>query len=314
MGPLAAIGIVKGKPFAPDARRKKILTEALALANATSRSLLMNPRDPEYYYYPDSAWWNSLFVSGYEFETPIPAVTPEGVKPFPPTGYRTLNARTLFFYGVTGITPAMAMRVPGIGSQYLFATVDANKQYFDGAKTYKVTLPKDIPEANFWSFTLYDNQTRSMLDTPQRYPRAGSQSYPTPAAEASADGSTTVYFAPTKPEGVNEGNWIQTAEVTHLTRDKPATVTTVTFKATKITFNGDAPATVPGEITILGVTKPATLTVTHFTCGTHPMLKKDLCGAEATTTIKRSEFGMTKYVPAVGDEVKLAIQVEAIKD
>ncbi len=56
--------------------------------------------------------------------------------------------------------------------------------YFDGAKTYKVTLPKGIPEANFWSFTLYDNMTRSMLDTPQRYPRAGSQSYPSPAAEA----------------------------------------------------------------------------------------------------------------------------------
>ena len=60
--------------------------------------------------------------------------------------------------------------------------------YFDGAKTYKVTLPKDIPEANFWSFTVYDNKTRSMLDTPQRYPRAGSQSYPSPAAKASADG------------------------------------------------------------------------------------------------------------------------------
>ena len=56
--------------------------------------------------------------------------------------------------------------------------VDAEKNYFDGAKTYKVTLPKGIPEENFWSFTLYDNQTRSMLDTPQRYPRAGSQSYP----------------------------------------------------------------------------------------------------------------------------------------
>ena len=102
-------------------------------------------------------------------------VTQEGVKPFPPTGYRTLDARTAFFYGVTGITPAMAMRLPGIGSQYLFALVDADKNFFDGAKTYKVTLPKGIPEANFWSFTLYDNQTRSMLDTPQRYPRAGSQ-------------------------------------------------------------------------------------------------------------------------------------------
>ena len=61
MGPLAAIGIVKGKPFAPDARMKKILTEALAVANASSRSLFMNPRDPSWYYYPNSAWSNLLF-------------------------------------------------------------------------------------------------------------------------------------------------------------------------------------------------------------------------------------------------------------
>lgn len=210
MGPVAAIGIVKGKPFAPDARMKKILTEALAVANATSRSLLMNPREPSWFYYPGSSWMNPLFISGYEFETPIPMITREGVKPFPSTGYRTLNARTMFFYGITGITPAMSMRVTGIGSQYLFATLDADKQYFDGAKTYKVTLPKGIPEAKFWSFTLYDNQTRSMLDTPQRYPRAGSQSYPSPAAEPNADGSTTIYFGAKQPDGVKRGNWIQT--------------------------------------------------------------------------------------------------------
>ena len=88
--------------------------------------------------------------------------------------------------------------------------MDANKQYLDGARTYKVTLPKDIPEANFWSFTVYDNMTRSMLDTPQKYPRAGSQSYPSPAAEPNADGSTTVYFGPDQPAGVGRGNWIQT--------------------------------------------------------------------------------------------------------
>jgi hypothetical protein len=209
-GPLAAIGIVKGKPFAPVARMKKIMTDALAVANATSRSLVMSGRDPTWAYYPGSAWLNPLFVSGYEFETPIPLVTREGVKPFPATGYRQLDARTTFFYGYTGITPAMAMRVTGIGSQYLLATLDADKNYFDGAKTYKVTLPKGIPEANFWSFTVYDTMTRSMLDTPQRYPRAGSQSYPSPAAEANADGSTTVYFGPQQPEGVKRGNWIQT--------------------------------------------------------------------------------------------------------
>jgi hypothetical protein len=210
MGPIAAIGIVKGKPFAPDARMKKILSEALVLANAASRTLFMSPRDPSWFYYPNSSWYNFLFQTGYEFETPIPLITPEGVKPFPPTGFRTMDARTNFFYGVTGITPAMAMRLPGAGSQYLLAVTDANKNHFDGARTYKVTLPKGIPQANFWSLTVYDNMTRSMLDTPQRYPRAGSQSYPSPAAEPNADGSTTIYFGPRQPDGVKRGNWIQT--------------------------------------------------------------------------------------------------------
>jgi hypothetical protein len=150
-----------------------------------------------------------LFETGFEFETPIPLITPEGVKPFPPTGYRKLSGRTAMFYPATGITPAMAMRVPGVGSQYLFAYFDADKNYFDGGKTYKVTLPKGIPAEKFWSFTLYDNQTRSMLDTPQRYPRAGSQSYPSPAAVPNLDGSTTVYFGPTLPAGVQRANWIQ---------------------------------------------------------------------------------------------------------
>ena len=96
----------------------------------------------------------------------------------------------------------MIMRLTGIGSQYIGAFVDSNGEYFDGGKTYKVTLPPNIPAEKFWSLTVYDNQTRSMLDTPQRYPRAGSQSYPTPAAEANADGSTTVYFGPSKPAGI----------------------------------------------------------------------------------------------------------------
>jgi hypothetical protein len=210
MGPIAAIGIIKGKPFAPDERMKKIMTEALALANATSRTVFMSPSDPSWFYYPNSAWFNYLFVTGYQFETPIPEITPQGAKPFPPTGYRTMDARTAFFYGVTGITPGMAMRLTGIGSQYLFAMLDADKSHFDGAKTYKVTLPRGIPAANFWSFTVYDNMTRSMLDTPQRYPRAGSQDYPSPAAEQNPDGSTTVWFAPKQPEAVSRGNWIET--------------------------------------------------------------------------------------------------------
>ena len=73
------------------------------------------------------------------------------------------------------------------------------------SKNYKVMLPKEIPEANFWSLTLYDNQSHSMLETPQRYPRAGSQSYPSPAAEPNPDGTTTVYFGPKQPDSVKRG-------------------------------------------------------------------------------------------------------------
>ena len=212
MGSLAAIGIVKGKPFNPDARMKKILTDAAAIGNAAARTLNFKWRPSDGgYYYPNSTWFNPLFLGGYNMETPPPEVSADGViTPNPPTGARTLNVRTVMFFGYTFITPAMIMRLTDIGSQYLIQTVDSKGEYFDGSKTYKVTLPPNIPAGKFWSFTVYDNQTRSMLDTPQRYPRAGSQSYPSPAAEASADGSTTVYFGPTKPDGVNAGNWVQT--------------------------------------------------------------------------------------------------------
>ena len=210
MGPIAAVGIKKGHDFAPDARMKAILAEAVAVANATGRTLGFSPRDPEWTYYENSQWWNPLFAGGYNFETPLPEITAEGAKPYPPTGYKQNDARTSFFYMATGITPAMAMRLAGVGSQYLFAAKDADGRFFDGAETYKVTLPKGIPAAAFWSFTLYDNQTRSMLQTPQKYPRAGSQNYPSPAAQADADGTTTVYFSPEQPADVGRGNWIQT--------------------------------------------------------------------------------------------------------
>ena len=165
MGALAAIGIVKGKPFSPDARMQKILADAVVTANATARAIVFNPRESEgFYYYPGSAWQNSLFVGGYDFETPPPQVSSDGIsKPYPPAGARTLDARTAFFYYATGISPAMCMRFTEFGSQYIWAFVDDDKNYLDGAKTYKVTLPPNIPAAKFWSLTLYDNQSRSML-------------------------------------------------------------------------------------------------------------------------------------------------------
>ncbi|WP_299809629.1 DUF1254 domain-containing protein [uncultured Roseibium sp.] len=211
-GQLAAIGIVHGKDFAPDERMKKILADAAQVGQGYGRALQWSWKDthPDWAYYEGSNWWNMLFEGGALFETPPPAYEDGMFKPYPPTGARTLASRTAFYYGYTLDSPGMIMRIPGVGSQYLMNGLDATGAPLDGARTYKVTLPKDIPAAAFWSFTLYDNQTRSMLQTPQKFPRAGSQSYPTPAAVASEDGSTTVYFAPEKPDGVAEGNWIQT--------------------------------------------------------------------------------------------------------
>lgn len=212
LGQLAAIGIVKGKPFAPDERMKKILTDAAAVGNAAGRSLNWRAADyPGWAYYPGSMWSNMLWQGGFNFETPPPMITKEGLfKALPPTGARTLDSRAAFYYGYTMDSPGMIMRVPNVGSQYLMGFTDAEKNPFDGGKTYKVTLPPKIPAAKFWSYTVYDNQTRSMLQTPQRYPRAGSQTYPTPAATENADGSTTLYFGPSKPADAKAGNWIQT--------------------------------------------------------------------------------------------------------
>jgi len=211
-GQLAAIGIVKGKPFKPDSRMQKILTDAATIGNASGRSLnwRFSQRHPEWAYYPKSQWMNMLFEGGALFETPPSAFKNGMFKPYPPTGARTLDSRTAFYFAYTLDSPGMIMRIPGVGSQYLIAFTDAEGNQFDGSKTYKVRLPKGIPARAFWSLTAYDNQTRSMLQTPQKYPRSGSQSYPTPAAQAHKQGDIFVYFGPEQPDGIPTGNWIQT--------------------------------------------------------------------------------------------------------
>jgi hypothetical protein len=213
-GDLRAIGIVKGQPFEPDARLRGILEEAVVVANATSRTLGTRSRPADGFFYydddPDSHWVIPLFVGGFDWSDPPPQITAEGVKPYPSTGARALHSRTAFFYLATGDTPAMCMRLPGVGSQYLLSFFDSGGAALDGARHHTLALPPAIPAERFWSVTLYDNQTRSMLQTDQRFPRAGSQAYPTPAAAAAEDGSTTVHFSPEQPDGVEPGNWVQT--------------------------------------------------------------------------------------------------------
>ncbi len=191
VGLYAAIGIRKGQPFAPDARMKAILTESVAVANAIARSTLFASRDPRTRLFPDRQWLTPFVGGSYQFL--------QGAE-------RLLDARAMFFYYATGITPAMSEAKPGSGSAYAGAFRDAGGQFLDGGRTYSVTLPGPIPAKNFWSFTVYDNQTRSLLPTDQKL--AGLDST-LPALRRNPDGGATVWFGPTPPPG-REANWVQT--------------------------------------------------------------------------------------------------------
>jgi len=88
----------------------------------------------------------------------------------------------------------------------------------------------------------------------------------------------------------------------------------MTFKSDKLVFEGDKVVAAEGSFTLLGVTKPLRLAVNHFHCGLHPFTKKAMCGADVAATLKRSDFGMVKFLPAVSDEVRISSPVEAYKD
>ncbi|MBN3852261.1 DUF1254 domain-containing protein [Paraburkholderia sp. Ac-20340] len=189
-GIFRSIGIEKGKPFAPDARMKKILTESVAVGNATARAIDFATRDPAARIYPDRHW-NTPFIGGsYQWLA---------------NGARNFDARTMFFYAATVDTPAMAVAMPGVGSQYASANLDASGRPFDGGKDYVLHVPANVPAKDFWSIVVYDTQTRSMLQTDQQFPSVSSQK----DLKANADGSYDVYFGPKAPAG-KDSNWIQT--------------------------------------------------------------------------------------------------------
>lgn len=193
-GIFAAIGIEKGKPFAPNARMKKLLTEAVAIGNATARAIVFRPRLEGFSLYPGSAW-GAAFVGGdYRW-------LKDGGK-----GGINLDARTLFFYQATVNTPAMVLKMVGLGSQYAVATTDKNGEYLDGSKAYELHIPANVPAKEFWSVVVYDPQTRSELQTGQPYP---SKNNKRDKLVQNADGSIDLYFSPKAPKGKGE-NWIQT--------------------------------------------------------------------------------------------------------
>ena len=192
-GEIAAIGIVKGQKFEPDDRMKKLLTEAGTLGNATARVITVYPRIAGIQIYPDS---DSSWIRGFADKNTS----------FEADGAMMLSARALFYFNAGGVTPSMAVTTPGAGSDYALTNLDADKKPFDGSKTYRLHLPPNVPVNDFWAVTMYDTQTRSQLQTSQKFPTVGSLSE---GMEKNEDGSYDVYFAPNAPAG-KEGNWLQT--------------------------------------------------------------------------------------------------------
>ena len=188
-GVFASIGIKKGRPFSPDARMKKLLTEAVAIGNATARAIAFAPRRESFpLIFPDRQWRD--FTASYDFMN---------------NGEMTLDSRTLWYYIAIGVSPSMGTPPVGQGSVYPMLFRDSKGNYLEGDKTYSVTLPGPVPARNFWALTVYDSQTRSLLETDQRSAGLDSNSGP----KAGPNGSYTVWFGPRAPTG-KESNWIQT--------------------------------------------------------------------------------------------------------
>jgi hypothetical protein len=190
-GLAAAIGIEKGKPFNPAGEHLEALKEAAAIANVHARNQAFRPSNKASYVFGDSRQWFFPFGSTKSHE-------------FIQDGRTFIDDRTAFHYVATGITPLMTAEFDGKGSSYLVTTTDDKRKALDGDEVYTITLPPEPPMKRFWSFMVYDNQTRSILATDQRSGGFDSKG----DVVTNKDGSVTVTFSSKKPQG--KSNWVQT--------------------------------------------------------------------------------------------------------
>jgi len=203
LGMLAAIGIVKGKPFTPDAHAREILDRAAKTAYKTSRVIGFEDvvGGLSYRVYRDRHWINP-FADATPFQR-LGALNLSWMNTA--GGYLALDSRINFFTNYYSISPGMLSYTPGKGANYMMGFTDSDGTPLSGGNNYRLKLPPDIPAANFWSVTLYDAENSSGLANGQAFPSLGSRDKLT----QNADGSTDLYVGPQAPAG-KQGNWLAT--------------------------------------------------------------------------------------------------------
>lgn len=188
-GMLKPLGIEKGKPFAPDERQKKLLTEAALVGEAMAKANTFERRFAGVRYRPDCHWDYALLLDADQ----------------PDEFWNLLDERAAWFYEAVGASPDMAPKRPGPSSAYLGAYTDKAGDWLDGGSNYRLRVPADAPVKLFWSVTLYDVDTRALILNDQKIADRSSRM----DLKKNADGSVDIYCGPKAPPGF-ESNWIPT--------------------------------------------------------------------------------------------------------
>ena len=195
VGMLRQLGLEKGKPYNPDARMQRILKEAAQTANAEMRVAFTSKQNPEFIAWKGRTWeWSMLQIISSE------------TGDFGAPAYINLRASDSYYFLGYGASAAIGKPAVGAGSIYWSAFRDGTGASLDGGKTYKLRVPGPVPGKLFWSHTVYDINTRTLIATDQD--RAAVRSH-MDNPQANADGSYDLYFGPKAPKG-KENMWIKT--------------------------------------------------------------------------------------------------------
>jgi len=188
MAMLKPLGIEKGKPFKPDARQTKLLTEGAVVGEAMAKAIDFEKQFESAHYSDGRRWHFSLVLD--------PSQRSEN--------YDQLDERAAWFYEARTTSAGMVTKTPGVGQIYLGTYKDKAGGWLDGGKTYKLTVASNAPVAQFWSLTIYDVETRALIDNQTQQADRSSRM----DLKKNPDGSVDVYVGPKAPKGL-ESNWVQ---------------------------------------------------------------------------------------------------------